>query len=202
MADYSPHAAVNIDGTDLNDDQQAELERVTVDLHLHLPGMFALTFDDTDEDNPILDDIGVAIGSTVEVSAVPSDGGAPEKLISGEVTALEGDYGHWGRRVIVRGYDMTHRLHRGRVTETYQNVTTSDVVQQVVNRAGLQIGQIDSTSVTHDQVSQPNLSDWDFLKALSRETGYEMVVDEDGKFYFRQPVDASTGPTPGTYQSQ
>ena len=202
MADYSPHAAVNIDGTDLNDDQQAELERVTVDLHLHLPGMFALTFDDTDEDNPILDDIGVAIGSTVEVSAVPSDGGSPEKLISGEVTALEGDYGHWGRRVIVRGYDMTHRLHRGRVTETYQNVTTSDVVQQVVNRAGLQIGQIDSTSVTHDQVSQPNLSDWDFLKALSRETGYEMVVDEDGKFYFRQPIDASTGPGPGSYQSQ
>lgn len=202
MADYSPHAAVNMDGTDLSEEQQAQLERVIVDLHLHLPDMFALTFDDGDEDNPILDDLGVAIGSTVEVSAVPSDGGAPEKLISGEVTALEGDYGHWGRRVIVRGYDMTHRLHRGRVTETYQNVTTSDVVQQVVNRAGLQIGQIDSTSVTHDQVSQANLSDWDFLKALSRETGYEMVVDEDGKFYFRQPIDASTGPTAGTYSSQ
>jgi hypothetical protein len=123
MSDYSPQAAVKIDGTDLSDKQQAQLEREVVDLHLHLPDMFALTFDDSDEDHPILDDLGVAIGSTVEVSAMPSNGGAPEKLITGEVTALEGDYGHWGRRVIVRGYDMTHRLHRGRVTETYQNVT-------------------------------------------------------------------------------
>ncbi len=195
---YSAQPAVQIDGTDLSPDNRAQLEQVAVDFHLHLPAMFALTFDDTD--NSIIDDTGVDIGSTIDISAVPKAGGGPVKLMEGEVTALEAEYGSSGNRVIVRGYDTCHRLQRGKTTETYQNVTTSDVVQQVVSRAGLQIGQIDSTSVTHDQVNQANISDWDFLTALSRETGYEMVV-KDGKFYFRQPIEASTGPSGGNYQS-
>ena len=195
---YSPQASVKIDGTDLSAADRAQLERVVVDFHQHLPGMFTLTFDATE--NSVISDIGFDIGSTVEISAKPKNGGAPVKLIEGDITALEGDYSSTGKRVIARGYDILHQLQRGKTTETYQNVTTSDVVQQVVNRAGLQIGTIDSTSVTHDQVSQPNLSDWDFLKALCRETGYEMLV-EDGKFYFRQPQDASTGPSAGTFRS-
>jgi uncharacterized protein involved in type VI secretion and phage assembly len=198
VATYSPLASVSIDGTDLSKDLKAQLERVVVDFHLHLPAMFALTFDDGDDN--IVSDTNVSIGSIVKVAAVDKDSGTPSDLIEGEVTAIEGDYGPRGRRIIIRGYDYSHRLHRGRTTETYQNVTTSDVVQQVVNRASLQIGQIDPTSVTHDQVSQANLSDWEFLKSLSRETGYEMVV-EAGQFYFRQPVDAATAPDPGTFRS-
>jgi phage protein D len=91
-------------------------------------------------------------------------------------------------------------MHRGRRTETYKNVTDSDIARTVVQRAGLTIGQIDSTSGTFDHVSQANQSDWDFLKSRAREIGYELTMDE-GKFYYRQPIHASGAPQRGGYRN-
>ncbi len=64
---------------------------------------------------------------------------------------------------IVRGLDPSHRLFRGRVTETYANVTYSDVARKVAERAGLTVGRIDPSSTVHPHVSQANVNDWQFL---------------------------------------
>jgi uncharacterized protein involved in type VI secretion and phage assembly len=117
------------------------------------------------------------------------------------VTGFEAEYGASRLRTILRGYDLSHRLHRGRNTKTYKNMTDSDIVKQVIGNAGLTPGQIDSTSVTYDHVSQANQSDWDFLKSRAREGGYEMGTDDQGQFYFRKPVEASSAPQAGDYQS-
>ena len=101
----------------------------------------------------------------------------------------------------MRGYDKSHRLHRGRRTETYQNVKVSDVAQTVAGRAGLDVGTIDDSGAVLDFVSQVNITDWDFLKARARELGFEVGV-VDGKFFFRKPVESTTGPEPGDSNSQ
>ena len=56
---------------------------------------------------------------------------ATKPLITGEVTALEAEYDALGGRAVVRGYDPSHRLHRGRQTQTYRNVTDSDIARTV-----------------------------------------------------------------------
>ncbi|HEY9288669.1 MAG TPA: VgrG-related protein, partial [Candidatus Dormibacteraeota bacterium] len=56
------------------------------------------------------------------------------------------------------------------------------------------------TSGTFEHVSQANQSDWEFLKARARETNYEMGM-EDGKFYYRRPVQASSAPQAGSFRS-
>src|SRR5438105_11091785 len=150
-------------------------------------------------DRNVLSSLHATIGDSVTIKVTPP-GGSPETLIKGELTGFEAEYGATRLRTVIRGYDKSHRLHRGRRTETYKNVTDSDIARTVANRASLTVGQIDSTSGTFDHVSQANQSDWDFLKSRAREIGYELVM-EDGKFNFRQPIQASGAPQLGGYQS-
>jgi uncharacterized protein involved in type VI secretion and phage assembly len=194
---YHLWPVVEIDGTALSDAVASLLEQVVVDHHQHLPDMFAVTFHDPARD--VISQLNVNIGSTVTVKMTPP-GGSPKTLIKGEVTGFEAEYDATRLRTILRGYDLSHRLHRGRQTHTYKNVTDSDIARQVAQRASLQVGQVDSTSVTFDHVSQANQSDWDFLKARAREIGFEMGM-EDGKFYFRKPIQASGAPQTGDYQN-
>jgi uncharacterized protein involved in type VI secretion and phage assembly len=188
---------IQIGGSDLAQAAEAYVEQVVVDQHQHLPDMFAIVFHDPHRD--LISQANAQIGSTITIK-VTLPGGSPETLIKGEITSLEAEYDATRLRTILRGYDMSHRLHRGRRTETYKNVTDSDIARTVASRASLQVGQIDSTSGTFDHVSQANQSDWDFLKSRAREINYEMGM-EDGNFYFRQPVQASGAPQPGDYQS-
>jgi uncharacterized protein involved in type VI secretion and phage assembly len=194
---YHLWPVVEIGGTALSEAMASLLELVVVDDHQHLPDMFAVTFHDPARD--VISQLSVNIGSTVTIKMTPP-GGSPKTLIKGEVTGFEAEYDATRLRTILRGYDLSHRLHRGRQTKTYKNVTDSDIARQVAQRASLQVGQIDSTSVTFDHVSQANQSDWDFLKARAREIGFEMGMD-DGKFYFRQPIQASGAPQAGDYQN-
>ncbi|TMD48605.1 MAG: VgrG-related protein [Chloroflexi bacterium] len=188
---------IEIDGQAVSGQVETLLEQVVVDHHQHLPDMFAITFQDPARD--VINQLNVNIGSTVTIKMTPP-GGTPETLIKGEVTGLEAEYDASRLRTILRGYDLSHRLHRGRNTQTYKNVTDSDIVRQVVSNASVPVGNIASTSVTYDHVSQANQSDWEFIKSRAREIGYEMGM-EDGQFYFRQPVQASSAPQPGDYQS-
>ena len=188
---------IQVLGSPLSAELERLLEQVVVDHHQHLPSMFAITFHDPDRD--VLGKLHATIGDSVTIK-VTLPGGSPETLVKGELTGFEAEYGATRLRTVLRGYDMSHRLHRGRRTETYKNVTDSDIARTVASRANLQIGTIDSTSGTHDHVSQANQSDWDFLKSRAREIGYELAM-EDGKFNFRRPVSASGAPEVGNYHN-
>lgn len=189
---------ISINGTPLSRQMDAQLEQVVIDHHQHLPDMFVIAFHDPGRD--LLGQLGVNIGSPVLVKVTTPGSSSPDTLIDGEVTSLEADYDASLSVSIIRGYDKSHRLHRGRRSETYKNVTDSDIVHTVISRAGLQVKQIDSTSGTFDHVTQANQSDWEFLKSRARETNYEMGMDE-GKFYYRNPVQASGAPQAGTFRN-
>jgi len=183
---------IEIEGQPLASEVETLLEQVVVDDHLHLPDMFLLSF--RDSGLQVVKQTKLTIGAKVRIS-VGSD-----LLIQGEVTGLEAEYDSAGSRAVVRGYDGSHRLHRGRVTQTYQNVKDSDIARTVAQRAGLQTGTIDDSQTTHEHVSQVNLSDWDFLKARAAEIGFEVAVGE-GKLNFRKPEPSTEAPTQGDFQS-
>jgi phage protein D len=190
---------VEIEGQPLAADLEVLLEQVVVDDHLHLPDMFLLSFRDAGHD--VARRAQLHIGTRVRLGApAPSGGHAMEVLIEGEVTAMEAEYDNAGSRAVVRGYDGSHRLHRGRTTQTYQNVKDSDIAQTIAQRAGLQPGTIDDSQTTHEHVSQVNLSDWDFLKARAAEIGFEVAVSE-GRLHFRRPVPSQQAPAQGDFQS-
>ncbi len=199
MADaYVAKPRVEIDGTALSDDIEVLVEHAVVDDDLRLPDTFALMF--RDPTRTVFERARVRIGSEVRILASPVGAEEEHELIVGDVTALEADYGGSGSHALVRGYDRSHRLARGRRTETYRNVTDADIARTIARRAHLDVGQIDEAQTTHQQVSQVNLNDWDFLRARATEIGYEAAIS-GGKLYFRRPAQARAGPEEGDYES-
>jgi phage protein D/phage baseplate assembly protein gpV len=185
---------VTIDGSPLAADIEQLMIEAYVDDNRNLPDMFVLRF--RDANRLVLSKASVKIGSRIKIAVTSTDTQAPEPLISGEVTALEVDFDSTGTFTLIRGYDLSHRLFRGRHAETYTQVTASDVATKVARRAGLNIGNVQSTATVFDNVSQGGVSDWQFLSGLAREIGYEVAVRDD-KFEFCPPQSAASAPAAG-----
>ncbi|MGH8930854.1 MAG: VgrG-related protein [Egibacteraceae bacterium] len=189
---------IKVDGAPLTAGIEDLLVSALVEDNLALPDMFRLVF--RDPRRAVLGITRIKIGSVVAISVVSEGAPSGEPLLTGEVTALEAEYDDGGTFTVVRGFDHSHRLFRGRTTATYPNTTYSDVVAQVTGRAGLATGRIDATTGVQPHITQANMCDWQFLSLIAQETGYEVAVVK-GKLEFRRPTDSTGGPGKGSYDS-
>jgi phage protein D len=196
--EFALRPRVEIDGTPLPAELEVLLEKVVVDDHLHTPDMFEVMFRDADKQ--VLSQAKLKIGSKVKIAAPPLGGTRPDVLISGEVTAFEGEYDSAGSRAVVRGYDASHRLHIGRISKTFVNVKYSDIAQQVAKDHGLKPGTIDDSKTVYDHIFQHNQTDWEFLGGLAEQIGFKVTVSDD-KLDFRRPPKAADAPGEGDYGS-
>lgn len=190
---YGAQPVITLDGTPLRDELLSLVEAVVVDTSLHVPDMLQVSL--RDEARDVLQRLGVRIGSECVVTATRLGDGAQTELVKAEITSLERDVGPHGCTAVLRGYDISHRLGRGRRTATYNDVTDADVVRQVAGRAGVAVGRVDATSTTHEHISQVNATDWEFLDTRARETGHEVVV-VSGSLEWRRPTESSEAPEP------
>lgn len=199
MNEHTYSFAITIAGTPTPADVEDLLVSAVVDDSINVPDMFVLTF--RDPDRKVLAKTGVVIGAKVVIKVVSAAASAGEHLMTGEVTALEAEYTDAGTTTVIRGLDHSHRLFRGRQNRTYQNVTASDIVRTVAQRAGLAIGTITPTTSVMTHVSQADESDWEFLRRLGRQAGRILAVVE-GKVDFRSPSPVSSAPRPGSLGSR
>lgn len=170
-------------GTPLADTVFALLRRVTVESHLHLPGMFELTF--VGASNQDITAAGVAVGTRVAIAVSTTDPENAVTLLNGEITAVEGSYEDYTGITVVRGYDLSHRLQRARRTRAFINTTDSKAAEKIATDAGLEVGEITPSPVIHDHLPQYDQSDWEFLKQRAAEIGYEFTMSS-GLFCFRR----------------
>jgi len=182
---------VKVDNTEVQQDVMTKVVSIMVDQHTHLPGMFKLTF--FDSDLALLDDGPFNLTKTVEIEAENADGEA-KVLIKGEITALETDFGEGMiAQLIVQGYDKTHRLFRETKSQAFLNKKDSDLASDIARAVDLQT-EIDPTSTVYDHVFQHNQTDLGFLMQRAWRIGYECFVSED-KLYFRKPPTGSANLT-------
>ncbi|PWK73044.1 uncharacterized protein involved in type VI secretion and phage assembly [Streptomyces sp. CG 926] len=174
----------------------AQLVSCVVDENVGLPDTAVLTY--RDPDHEFLRATGITIGSPLRVSVATVKGQARERLFNGEVTALEIDRDRTGSFTVVRAYSKAHRLQRGRKVVAYRNMTAAAIVRKVAAGAGLAVGKVEAAPVTYKQLSQANVSDWDFLQYLAGESGAQVRVDDKGLLQFTRPVKASGAPSPST----
>lgn len=180
---------VTVAGSPLPVDLHPRLVSAVVEDARALPDTFALRF--RDPDRSIVAKAGFSIGGAVKVGVHPADADSPVVLLDGEVTALELEFDSSGTFTVVRGYDHSHRLHRGRRSVAYTQVTASDVVATVARRAGLATGTIESTSTVFEHLGQVGESDWQFLHRLAHWAVHDLVV-HDGRLDFTRRDEAST----------
>ena len=178
---------VSVNSIDLLPTIAPKLKRTVVDTRLHLPDMFELTFEDSD--NSVIEQLMVRIGSLVEVYGGSSGSPKADCLIKGEVTSIEGEYHGLTIYTIIRGYEKSHRLQRSSRTRTFVDMKDSDIAAKIAREAGFMETDIGNTSTTHRHVSQISQTDWDFLRGRAQEIGFEVGVAQ-GKFFFREASSA------------
>jgi uncharacterized protein involved in type VI secretion and phage assembly len=194
---FSNSMMVEIEGTALPDDVKTLLSYAYVDGSRNLPDSFMLQFRDPGQ--VVIDKSHAKIGSKITLKIQTSDPGGPQKLFEGEVTALGVDLDKTGTFTEIRGYDQAHRLFRGRRCAAFRGMALADVVRKVLSTAGVPVGQIDPVpGIGGDpdtQISQDNVSDWEFLSRLADMVGAQITVT-DGKLDFRLPEPPAGAPAP------
>lgn len=194
-----PQLYVRIGGADVPGDLSHDIARVEVDMHLYLPDTF--TVEIHDGGFRWVEHALVKIGQQVEIAGRASEDEqrASDVLLSGEIVSIEATFPESGvPTLILRGYDLSHRLHRGKKVRSFLQMTDSDIAQRIAQERGLQ-ALIDSTSHVHPQLSQENLTDYEFLARRARAVGYVFTLD-GRQLIFRKPANVALPPIELNYR--
>ncbi|MGC9670031.1 VgrG-related protein [Planosporangium sp. 12N6] len=171
------------------------LEHAAIEDSTNLPAAATLRY--RDQKSRLLRDTGITIGTKLTASVRTGDQPAPVRLFTGEVVTIETEFDGTGTFTTIRALDLSHRLMRGRQVKSYVNTKASDIATEIASKAKLPIGRIDPTKTVYEMVTQPNITDWEFLRMLAVDNDAEVVM-VDGKFSFRRPVRAATAPGTAT----
>ena len=88
---------------------------------------------------------------------------------------VEPDFDAGGVSMVVRAYDLSHRMMRARRQRSFTKMTSSDIVRQICGEHGLR-ADVTASRPKHEFVLQNNETDWDFVAAWRRRIGYEFIV--------------------------
>lgn len=87
--------------------------------------------------------------------------------------------------LVVELKDKAMKLTIGRKSKYFYESTDSEILEEIIETYGLE-KEVDATTVTHKELVQYNVSDWDFLIARAQANGKICVVD-DGKITIQKP---------------
>ncbi|NER38966.1 MAG: phage late control D family protein [Oscillatoria sp. SIO1A7] len=165
---------------------------------LEAPAMFELklnSWDTLKSEITWLDDELLEIGNTVEVQIGYRNNKNSKdnlkKILIGEITGLEPEFSEESSpSAIARGYDLLHRLVRGRKTRSFTNMKDSSIASQIAREHNLG-DRVKDSNVKLDYVLQANQTDLEFLLKRARLIGYELFV-EGKDLYFQPPQNNET----------
>ncbi len=179
---------IQVDGNDVQPDVMGHVLSVEVDQHAHIPDMFTLRIQDPNfgrHSDSIIDGGPFDLTKEIEIAAETGEGERVQ-LMKGEITALEPEFQEGMiARLVVRGYDKSHRLYREVKSKAHLNKKDSDLASEIAQTAGLQ-ADVETTQTVYEHIFQHNQSDLTFLHQRARRIGYECFVT-DGKLVFRSP---------------
>lgn len=196
-ATYIPIPYLEIGDKAAPDELMNDIQQLSVEESLHLPAAFTIVVENPyySNDAPWQYDDYFTLGQTIRIgfqaSTTPDQTFSEPKmsyLIQGEITGIESHFSAESQApIVVRGYDTSHRLHRGRHNRSFQDYTDSDIVEEIAAQVGIEIGQLDDSGSPRAYVFQENQTNMEFLRYRAARLGFELFV-RDGKLYFRRPT--------------
>jgi phage protein D len=198
---YAPAFRVAIDGTAL---PQGSITGIEIDEDLESPGMFSVSLAETGYSGTkrftFLEDGVIYPGAAVEIIYGYSAGTKQKGTFTGRVKAISPGFQATGVPTIgIQGYNPAHDLQNTHGTTEYTNMTYAQIAEEIALSHGLGRGGIEPTTRLHPKVTRKkNQSDYDLLRALADEIGYEFYVRGTG-LSFRAPKDAIPAAVSFTY---
>jgi Rhs element Vgr protein len=127
----------------------------------------------------------LAPGALISVKA--GYGEAQEEIFSGVVVRQGVRVGSFGNsRLVIDCRDKALAMTVGRKCANYVDQSDSDIIAKLVKAHGLE-ADVAATTVTHKELVQYDVSDWDFLLARAEANGLVALV-EAGKVTLAAPV--------------
>ncbi|MBN1987645.1 MAG: type VI secretion system tip protein VgrG [Prolixibacteraceae bacterium] len=80
--------------------------------------------------------------------------------------------------LIVECKDKAVKLTIGRKNKYFYEGTDSDIIEEIIGSYGLE-KEVESTNVTHRELVQYNVSDWDFCVTRAQANGKVLIVDDE-----------------------
>ncbi len=191
---------IKLDGADVPEDLINDSLEIFIDESLHMPSMFTIKVHnvyfsasehsetwDNEKYFKIGDRISTGFRSSTTEDPAFITSEEEQQIIEGEITGIEVNFTNTSEaHIVIRGYDASHRLHRGRFNRSFENCTDSDIVKRIASEARIQIGQLDDSGSAHEYVFQENQTNMEFLRERAARIGFELFVQND-KLYFREP---------------
>ncbi len=200
---YNSSPNIKIDGIDGADAEKllSDVQQITVEESLHLPDAFTVILRNSfgpgnpNQLRPWIQHQAFKVGAKVKLGFRNATTYATEffdsetnaELLVGEITGIEAHFTEDpDAPIVIRGYDLSHRLHRGRHNRSFVNMTDADIVKKVVGEAGIPLGEVEASGAPHDYVFQENQTNMAFLRDRAARLGFELYV-QDGKLHFHKP---------------
>ncbi|MEB3301394.1 MAG: type VI secretion system tip protein VgrG [Cyanobacteriota bacterium] len=121
----------------------------------------------------------LAPGSRVTIAlGYVSKGALAKKVFDGIVTRHAVSATGEGCRLRVQLSDRAIQLTRGRRSAIYSQTNDGEVMRKLIQAAGLRVGRIAPTPITHPELVQFNVSDWDFLVSRADVLGLAIRVSQ------------------------
>jgi Rhs element Vgr protein len=120
-------------------------------------------------------------------------------LFKGVITRHRVEVGaRGGSRLTVEMHDKAFRMTLGRRSRNFADVTDADVMEQVIGFNQGLTADVEATQVTHPQIVQHQVSDWDFLVMRAEMAGLA-VVCVDGTVKVHAPAVAGMAAAAATF---
>jgi Rhs element Vgr protein len=121
----------------------------------------------------------LAPGSRVSIAlGYVSKGPLPKRVFDGIVTRHAVTATGEGCRLRLQLSDRAIQLTRGRRSAIYSQTKDGEVMRKLIQAAGLRVGRIAPTPITHPELVQFNVSDWDFLVSRADVLGLAIRVSQ------------------------
>jgi len=196
---YRAVPILKIDDKDAPQDLMEDILQIFVEESLHQAGMFTIVLRNDYQGGTQKNQLWkyqdlLQIGKPVSIgfsSSTAQENYFNEEnrgeVLQGEIAGIDVHFTDKTQApIIVRGYDVSHRLHRGRYNRSFQNMTDGDIVEKIAKEVGIKIKNIDKNGVPHDYIFQGNQTNMEFLRERASRIGFELFV-QDGTLNFHQP---------------
>jgi phage baseplate assembly protein V len=143
------------------------LTRVTVESSMNIPAVATLYLHNMplgDHSLKWIDTADFDPGKTVQIAVL--EGSNSTTLFDGEIVEVEPSFGPEGYNLVVRAFDLLHRLSRGRKVASYLQVNNQDIITKILQGHSLTLSYRNSSGPgqVYDHVLQNSKTDLEFVR--------------------------------------
>lgn len=182
---YVPYFEVKIEGRHQAHDVVRDILSVTYKDNIQEMDSFDITINNWDAGNRTFKYSDARLfdpGKTVELWMGYYGKDRLRKMVSGQITSLRPSFPSGGGSTLtISGLNLLYRLRSSQVSDTYENMTDSQIAQKIAQRLGLDFDSEEQGEEKLTYLFQDNQYDIIFLMERARRIGYDLFVEEGNK---------------------